>query len=186
MTFNTLQGAQRLGLEVIEIAMPELFAGISRKATTENHFKVAQDLAGEFVNIQPRLRHRSSIHVTITMTGTKAASGEFDYFIGEKVLKASQEKGVDLVSLEPGLYAQLRVKKNPSFLLGWRLARVRKAFYSKFLPSSPYEKSERFDEMEYYGYESQLHPARAQSMTLLIPLKPKPLSLNISIGSRNN
>jgi hypothetical protein len=173
MTISNLQDAHRLGLEVIEITMPELFAGISRKATTENHFKIAQELASEFANVQPSLRHRSSIHVTITLTGTKAASGEFDYFIGEKVLKASQEKGIDLVSLEPGLYAQLRVKKNPSFLLGWHLARVRKTFYARFLPSSPYEKSERFDEMEYYGYESQLHPARAQSMTLLIPLKLK-------------
>jgi len=50
---------------------------------------------------------------------------------------------------------------------------VRKIFYSKFLPGSAYEKSERFDEMEYYGYESQLHPRRVQSMTLLIPLKKK-------------
>jgi len=89
------------------------------------------------------------------------------------VQKAAQEKSVNLVTLEPGTYAQLRVKKNPSFLLGWRLARVRKIFYSKFLPGSAYEKSERFDEMEYYGYESQLHPRRAQSMTLLVPLKKK-------------
>ncbi len=173
MLSNGPQAAHRLGLEVIEIATLELFAGISRKATTENHFKVAQELASDFVNVQPRLRYRSSPHVMVTMTKAKNAAGEFDYFIGEKVQQAAQDKGVEVVSLEPGLYAQLRVKKNPSFLLGWRLARVRKIFYSNFLPSSPYEKSERFDEMEYYGYESQLHPKRAQNMTLLIPLKKK-------------
>lgn len=173
MLNSRLQNARGLGLEVVEITTPELFAGISRKATTENHFKVAQELANDFVKIQPRLRYRNTPQVTVTLTGTKDASGEFDYFIGEAVQKASQEKSVNLVTLEPGTYAQLRVKKNPSFLLGWRLARVREIFYSKFLPGSAYEKSERFDEMEYYGYESQLHPRRAQSMTLLVPLKKK-------------
>ena len=173
MLNNWRQGAQGLGLQVIEIATTEFFAGISRKATTENHFKVAQELATDFVELQNRLRYRTTPQVTVTLTGTKDASGEFDYFIGEKVQNAKQEKGIDVVSLEPGLYAQLRVKKNPSFLLGLRLARVRKIFYSSFLPESPYEKAERFDEMEYYGYESQLHPQRAQSMTLLIPLKQK-------------
>ena len=173
MLNNLRQGDQGLGLQVIEITTAELFAGISRMATTENHFKVAQELASDFVGVQPRLRYRSSPHVTVTLTGAKNASGEFEYFIGEKVQKTNQEKDIDVVSLEPGLYAQLRVKKNPSFLLGWRLARVRKIFYSSFLPESPYEKAERFDEMEYYGYESQLHPRRAQSMTLLIPLKQK-------------
>ena len=125
------------------------------------------------MELQARLRYRSTPQVTITLTGTKDASGEFDYFIGEKVQKRTQEKGVDLVMLEPGTYAQLRVKKNPSFLLGWRLARVRKIFYSNFLPNSVYEKAERFDEVEYYGYESQLHPRRAQTMTLLVPLIKK-------------
>lgn len=173
MLNSRLQNAQGLGLEVIEITTSEIFAGISRKATTENHFKVAQELANDFVKLQPRLRYRNTPQVTVTLTGNKDASGEFDYFIGEAVQKATQEKGVNMVTLEPGTYAKLRMKKNPSFLLGWRLARVRKIFYSKFLPGSAYEKSERFDEMEYYGYESQLHPRRAQSMTLLIPLKKK-------------
>ncbi|HSN93547.1 MAG TPA: GyrI-like domain-containing protein [Anaerolineaceae bacterium] len=173
MLTNRQQNGRGLGLEVIEITNPELFAGISRKATTENHFKVAQQLANDFVDLQSHLRYRATPQVTVTMTGTKDSSGEFDYFIGENVQKPNQEKTVNLVTLEPGTYAQLRVKKNPSFLLGWRLARVRKIFYSKFLPNSDYEKSERFDEIEYYGYESQLHPRRAQTMTLLIPIKKK-------------
>jgi predicted transcriptional regulator YdeE len=173
MLINRPQSARGLGLAVVEITTPEIFAGISRKATTENHFKVAQELANDFVDVQSRLRYCSTPQVTVTLTGTKDASGEFDYFIGERVQKATQEKSIRVVSLEPGLYAQMRVMKNPSFLLGWRLARVRKIFYSKFLPSSLYEKSEKFDEMEYYGYESQLHPRRAQTMTLLVPLKKK-------------
>lgn len=176
MLINGPQSTQSLGLAVVEIAKQEIFAGISRKASTENHFKVAQDLANDFVDVQSRLRYCSTPQVTVTLTGTKDASGEFDYFIGERVQKATQDKNVRVVSLEPGLYAQLRVKKNPSFLLGWRLARVRKIFYSKFLPNSAYEKSEQFDEMEYYGYESQLHPRRAQTMTLLVPLKKKALT----------
>jgi predicted transcriptional regulator YdeE len=173
MLINRMKSAQGLGLAVVEITTQEIFAGISRKTTTENHFKVAQQLANDFVDVQSHLRYCSTPQVTVTLTGTKDASGEFDYFIGERVQKATQEKNILVFSLEPGLYAQMRVMKNPSFLLGWRLARVRKIFYSKFLPSSLYEKSEKFDEMEYYGYESQLHPRRAQTMTLLVPLKKK-------------
>ena len=173
MLNNRPQNPQKLGLEIIELSTTELFAGISRNASTQTHFKVAQDLANDFVSIQPRLRYLSTPQVTITLTGNKDAAGEFDYFIGEKVQKRNQEKGIDFVTLEPGTYAQLRVKKNPSFLLGWRLARVRKIFYSNFLPNSDYEKASTFDEVEYYGYESQLHPRRAQTMTLLLQLKKK-------------
>jgi hypothetical protein len=93
------QSAQGLGLAVVEITTLEIFAGISRKATTENHFKVAQELANDFVDVQSRLRYCSTPQVTVTLTGTKDASGEFDYFIGERVQKATQEKSIRVVSL---------------------------------------------------------------------------------------
>ena len=45
MLTNRPQNGQGLGLGIVEITTPELFAGISLKATVENHFKVAKELA---------------------------------------------------------------------------------------------------------------------------------------------
>ncbi|MEA4812271.1 MAG: GyrI-like domain-containing protein [Anaerolineaceae bacterium] len=178
MQQKNLELGKELGLELIEIAKAEHYAGISRKASQADHFSVAQELTYAFVEAQGKICHRSSPQVSITMTGTKNLEGKFDYFIGEKVQYSSQDASLNVFTLQPGLYAQLRLKKNPSWLLGFRLARVRKTFYTQFLPNSPYEKAESFDEVEYYGYDSRLKPKRAQTMTLLIPLKAKPKPLD--------
>ena len=74
------------------------------------------------------------------------------------------------MTLQPGFYANLKVRSRPGWFLPYRLAKLRQGFHQKYLPDSPYRPSELIDEIEYYNAESRLKYFEKPAMYLLFPL----------------
>ena len=162
-----------IGLRLVELPSPLHFHGLEIKTTRKNLFKDAASLARRFSESGGEIVSKKAMDAYATITFQPNESGEIRYFMGRQTNLSGEQQGFVHVSLETGLYANLKVKSRPGWYLPYRLAKIRQTFHQSYLPSSPYRQSELIDEIEYYNAESRLKYFENPAMYLLFPLHQK-------------
>jgi len=140
------------------------FHGIELVTNKKNLFKDAAHLAREFSERGAEISSKRAVDAYATFTFQPNETGEIRYFIGRQTNLAGEQAGFVHLALQPGLYANLKVKSRP----GWYLP-----FHQSYLPASIYKQSDLIDEIEYYNAESRLKYFEKPAMYLLFPLQVK-------------
>ncbi|NLW71566.1 MAG: hypothetical protein GXY37_01580 [Chloroflexi bacterium] len=158
------------GLRVLNLPVPLHFHGIQVQTTKKTLFRDAPKLARQFSEILPSIKSAKSSDSYATISFQPDENGVFRYFIGRQTGISGEQKDLIHVTLQPGFYANLKVRSRPGWFLPYRLAKLRQGFHQKYLPDSPYRPSELIDEIEYYNAESRLKYFEKPAMYLLFPL----------------
>lgn len=163
----------QFGLRLVKLPSALHFHGLETTTTKKNLFKDAASLAREFGERGSTIETGRLTDAYCAVTFQPNEAGEIRYFLGRQTNKNAEQSGLVHLVLEPGLYANLKVRSRPGWYLPYRLAKVRQGFHQKYLPGSPYKQSELIDEIEYYNAESRLKYFEKPAMYLLYPLQTK-------------
>lgn len=162
-----------IGLRLVRLSSTLHFHGLETTTTKKTLFKDAARLAREFGERGDTIETGRVTDAYCAVTFQPNEAGEIRYFLGRQTNKNTEQSGLVHFVLEPGLYANLKVRSRPGWYLPYRLARVRQTFHQTYLPGSPYKQSEIIDEIEYYNAESRLKYFEKPAMYLLYPVQPK-------------
>lgn len=165
---ESLTHAKLPAFEIIQVAMPRYFLGLSLETDEKQQFKDGQKLAKDFADARDGIRRLAYPYVSVTITGKKGPEGKFTYFTGEEVEPKAKAPGLAAMVLPAGTYGCITVKRNPTWLLGMRLAQARKHFYQVYLPASGYELGDAFEEAELWEQAEESKPRPSQSVRLLV------------------
>ena len=161
------------GLRVVNFVSPLNFHGLEITTTRKDLYNDAVKLAREFGEQGNQIEVKRNADAYASVTFQPDAEGKIRYFIGKQTDKTGEQAGFVHLTLEPGAYANLKVRSRPSWYLPYRLAKLRQGFDRVFLSKSDYQCSDLIEEIEYYNAESRLKFYQRPAMYLLFPLEPK-------------
>jgi len=143
-------------VEVVPIKDEMISVGISIISKDEKLTKDASFLQKEFEEKKSDIKEKRDPWGMTIITYNKDANGSYEYFIGEIVTqKEINEEKFKVKHIPEGLYAHINVKYKGAIRWAIDIAKARRFFHEKWLPTSQYEMCGPFVDMEFYSSKSR-------------------------------
>lgn len=146
--------SKQLNCEIIELKEDRIFLGLKKTMCETTMFKDAQKLAKDYATMKTRITHLCHPVHTALITFSKKDNGEFDCFMGDEVHSINKsEDPMQYIVLSKGTcMAKVKVRVGSQMTLSYRVAGIRKQFYTKWLKLHGYVSVSPFEDMELYHY----------------------------------
>lgn len=149
--------SKQLKCEVLSLEHECIFVGLKTMMNEESMFKEAGMLANAYAKIKRQIKHVCLPVHTAIITGTKDPCGNFLYFMGDEVtVKNNVKEPLVQLTLPKGtLLARVSVKAGSQLTLSYKVANLRKRFYTEWLKDHGYASVPPYEDMEYYHYRKR-------------------------------
>lgn len=149
--------SKKLECELITLKQEQCFVGLKTRMNEATMFQEAGKLANAYANIKNQIKQpRLPIH-TAVITGTKDQAGNFLYFMGDEVvIKSEVSKPLVQITLPKGtLLAKVSVKVGSQLTLSYKVADLRRQFYTEWRKEHGYVSAAPYEDMEVYHYRKR-------------------------------
>lgn len=146
--------AKTFAYEVVSFQKDRVFVGIDVRTSETAMFQDAKQLANTYGKIKDKIKNQITPVHTAVITMKKDQEETFRYFMGDEV--SSMKKLVDpLVSMvlpKGTMVAKVSVPVGSQLTLSYKVAEIRKQFYTTWLNEHPYVSHPIMEDMELYHY----------------------------------
>lgn len=149
--------SKKLECELFILEQEQVFVGLKTMMNEASMFKEAGKLASAFAKIKNQINQpRLPIHTAI-ITGTKDQDGNFLYFMGDEVVvKSEVRKPLYQITLPKGtLLAKVSVRVGSQLTLSYKVAKLRRQFYTEWRKEHGYSSAAPYEDMEVYHYRKR-------------------------------
>ena len=146
--------SKQLECEVLTFDHPRIFVGIEKQMNDVSMFQEAKKLANTYGKVKGDLKHLVTPVHTAVITFAKNEHQDYVYFMGDEVTKAEKLKQPLVTHTIPKgtLVARISIPVGSQLTLSYKVADIRKQFYTSWLKEHGYVSHEYMEDMELYHY----------------------------------
>ncbi len=158
--------------EIVEFDESIKAVGISVDTDSKNANKDISKLGKEFAHIKANIVHKDQPWRFIAASKNfNRKTGTFTYFMGDVVTSfEGQPEDLEQYEVPKIMYAKLTIKPKNKLSWGLEIIKMKKYFYSEWLPKSKYKQAKTVDEIEMHDDRSR---AKKPEMDMYFAIKKK-------------
>lgn len=146
--------AKPLSCEVIVLQQDQRFVGIQKQTSESAMFQDAKELANAYGKVKDKIKNQLTPVHTAVITMAKDQNQCFHYFMGDEVSNIKQLANplLSLTIPRGTQMAKVSVPVGSQLTLSYKVADIRKQFYTEWLNEHGYKKHASMEDMELYHY----------------------------------